>query len=282
MRLSSLSAWVVALAFWPAAALASHCTPQDCTGDLDGDGTIELADLSDLLENFGCCSPAACYDAGADLDGNGCVGLEDLSALLANFGVVCVFQYPPPPANVEAEQIALEMLGPAGPLFASAETVARIAADLAAIRAFEPSLAGQTHSPEWAATDLLVSVNPSVPHDDFDCLNDFYQAEIVGFLPSLNLYTLRFPRMLNPEAMAVIYDQSPEVDYAEPNGFIGGQNFWTPTPRSGGVWQWNVDDGFMDCFDGCDCHRVFVFQTTEAGTVTLVSYDEFGAPWCPF
>ena len=65
------------------------------------------------------------------------------------------------------------------------------------------------------------------------------------------------------------------------NGIIGGENFWRPTVLGGGVWRWEVDDGFMDCFDGCDCHRVFTFETTADGQVTLIDYDESGAPWCP-
>ncbi len=60
-----------------------------CIGDLDGDGQIGLADLSDLLENYGCCAADACYDENADIDADGCVGLGDLSELLSVFGSDC-------------------------------------------------------------------------------------------------------------------------------------------------------------------------------------------------
>ncbi|MEP0846246.1 MAG: hypothetical protein HRF50_05420 [Phycisphaerae bacterium] len=264
------------------ASFADHCPLGGCTGDLNGDRAVDLADLSDLLENFGCCVGDGCYDANADLDASGCVDLPDLSALLSNFGGGCpLFEYPPPATNDEAEQIALEMLGPGGGLFADAAVIARVAQDLDAIRAFEASLANQFHSPEWAAEDLLVAVDPGLPHDDFLCLNEYYQAVITGEIPSLHLYVLQFPRALNPEAMALIYAAAPEVEYAEPNGFIGGENYWRPTVRAGGVWEWSIDDGFMDCFDGCDCHRAWVFQTTAAGEVTLISFDYYGQPWCP-
>jgi hypothetical protein len=71
-------------------AAGGGCPNPGCEqGDLDGDCVVGLADLSDLLENFGCCSPAACYDANADIDGSGCNDLGDLSALLEEFGLDC-------------------------------------------------------------------------------------------------------------------------------------------------------------------------------------------------
>ncbi len=69
---------------------APGCPIPGCAeGDLDGDCMVGLADLSDLLENFGCMSADACYDANADIDGDGTNGLGDLSALLEQFGTNC-------------------------------------------------------------------------------------------------------------------------------------------------------------------------------------------------
>ena len=48
------------------------------------------------------------------------------------------------------------------------------------------------------------------------------------------------------------------------------------------VLRYEIDDGFLDCFDGCDCHRIWVFDVNQAGEVTLVSFEEFGQPWCDF
>ncbi|MEP0845308.1 MAG: hypothetical protein HRF50_00645 [Phycisphaerae bacterium] len=56
-------------------------------GDLDGDGEVDLADLSRLLSAFGTCVGDAAFDSGADLDADGCIGLADLSVLLTNFGL---------------------------------------------------------------------------------------------------------------------------------------------------------------------------------------------------
>ncbi len=72
--------------FW---AVASSVAPEECPEDLDGSGTIDLADLSELLSSFGLCSGDAGYVPGADLDGSGCVELADLSGILTSFGLMC-------------------------------------------------------------------------------------------------------------------------------------------------------------------------------------------------
>jgi photosystem II stability/assembly factor-like uncharacterized protein len=51
-------------------------------GDLDGDGDVDLADLSILLGGYGC-TGGHCT---GDIDGDGDTDLNDLSALLANYG----------------------------------------------------------------------------------------------------------------------------------------------------------------------------------------------------
>ena len=61
-------------------------TPVSCPADLDGDGTVGLADLSILLASFG---TSGATPADGDLDGDGDVDLADLSALLNVFGTAC-------------------------------------------------------------------------------------------------------------------------------------------------------------------------------------------------
>jgi hypothetical protein len=63
--------------------------PGDCTlpGDLDGNHHVELADLTQLLSNFGVLHGADPSDG--DGDGDGDVDLADLTLLLSHFGDAC-------------------------------------------------------------------------------------------------------------------------------------------------------------------------------------------------
>jgi hypothetical protein len=60
---------------------------EDCFGDIDHDGDVDIADLAQLLSNYGT-SSGATYEDG-DLDGDGDVELPDLAALLAVYGTTC-------------------------------------------------------------------------------------------------------------------------------------------------------------------------------------------------
>ncbi len=56
-------------------------------GDLDGNGTVDLADLAALLANYD--TPSGMTYADGDLDGDGDVDLSDLAIMLANYGSTC-------------------------------------------------------------------------------------------------------------------------------------------------------------------------------------------------
>ena len=58
---------------------------QGCIGDLDGDGTIGVDDLLQLLGVYG----VACGDCPEDLDGSGVVDIDDLLQLLSVYGTDC-------------------------------------------------------------------------------------------------------------------------------------------------------------------------------------------------
>ena len=261
-----------------AGAAAFLCGPAraalPCAADLDGDGAVGIVDFLQLLSAWGQGGPA-------DINGDGIVTVTDLLGLLSSWGPVA-FDFGPPLPDAEAQQVGLEMLGSAGPLLVPPDIYQRIHLDISAIRHNTAALVGQGHSPAWVPDQLLVSV-PGAQQDEYLCLNEVYQViNIEVISPRLHLYLLTFTGKINVEALTAIYEQAPEVQYAEPNGIIGGENFWVPTPLGGNVWQWDVDDGFWDCFDGCDCHRLYVFQTDGQGNVQLISYQEVGAPWCVF
>ncbi len=57
-----------------------------CPGDLTGDGTVNLSDLSLLLEHYG---QSDATPADGDLDGDGDVDLQDLTALVQLYGSQC-------------------------------------------------------------------------------------------------------------------------------------------------------------------------------------------------
>lgn len=59
----------------------------DCPGDLDGDWDVDLADLAQLLANYG--TPSGAIYTDGDLDFDGDVDLSDLAALLAVYGTTC-------------------------------------------------------------------------------------------------------------------------------------------------------------------------------------------------
>jgi hypothetical protein len=68
--------------FWPVAA-----APPSNPGDVDGDGDVDLEDLTRLLSAFGTCTGDPAYVPEADFDRTGCVELADLTTLLARFGL---------------------------------------------------------------------------------------------------------------------------------------------------------------------------------------------------
>lgn len=269
-----LEAPLIAAAALSACLCRSAGAALPCDADLDRSGDVGITDLLGLLGAWGT-NPGG----PPDFDGGG-VGVTDLLNLLGSWGVLAI-DFGPPLANEEAEQIGLEMLGPDGAILLPQAVYERIVADLVLIRHTQPPLADETHTPAWIPSELLVQLVPNAPLDEYLCLNEIYQVIDADLLFG-TLYVLTFAGNLNVEALAQIYAQAPEVDYAEPNSIIGGSNVWTPTDLGGGVWQWQVDDSWCDCFDGCDCHRVWLFETDADGNIQTLDIQEFGLPWCNF
>lgn len=62
-----------------------ECAAAPCPPDLNGDGVVDLTDLTLLLANFGCVGPSCT----GDLDGDSDTDLSDLTGLLSAFGTNC-------------------------------------------------------------------------------------------------------------------------------------------------------------------------------------------------
>lgn len=67
--------------------IASASVP--CTGDVDGDGSVGLPDLTQMLSAFGACAGDSNYTTATDINADGCVDISDLGLLLGNFGTAC-------------------------------------------------------------------------------------------------------------------------------------------------------------------------------------------------
>ena len=57
----------------------------NCTGDANGDGVVNFADLNTVLANFGSNGPGI----PGDVNDDDVVNFADLNIVLANFGVNC-------------------------------------------------------------------------------------------------------------------------------------------------------------------------------------------------
>ncbi len=73
---------------WTNNATQSGTVPVPCPEDVNGDGTVNVLDLIDLLLCFGLPDTPPC-DTGQDVNGDGTVNVLDLIDLLLAFGTVC-------------------------------------------------------------------------------------------------------------------------------------------------------------------------------------------------
>jgi len=258
---------------------------QDCVGpgDIDGDGAVAVTDLAPLAECLAgpdvFTPPPGCDPiefARADLDEDGDVDLADVAKLLPYVGQE-YFAYGPHRENLEAEMLAMDVTGQ---LRAPDQEYERIRRDLALIRATYPQLQQVIDDTDYVPNQLMVGLDNNLPHDGYKALNEYYLVVSEQIYYSFRLLT--FCDNLNAPVLAPQYAALPEVQWAEPNGLIGIDDFITVTVWSDGTYWYDIDDGFMDCFDGCDCHRVWALTVSPGGTVTLVSYYEWGMPWCDF
>ncbi|MHC4090782.1 MAG: hypothetical protein ACYSUQ_02950 [Planctomycetota bacterium] len=252
------------------------------SGDFNSDGLVGLDDHALFWDCLGGpdvqtppsgCDPASF--ARADQDDDGDVDLFDSALFAASFGNQ-YFDYGPHRDNLEAELLAMDLTGQ---LRAPETEYQRILGDLQLIRSIYTELVTVIDDPDWVSDQLLVGMPTGEPAENYEQLNAYYMAIDEDIHATWRVVT--FCDNLNPVVLAPIYAALPEVNYAEPNYFIGTDDQITITIL-GTTYRYLIDDGFLDCFDGCDCHRVWEIDVTAGGRVALVSYEEWGMSWCVF
>lgn len=271
---------VSVLVCWVAAGAAQ----QTCfgPGDINADSRVNAGDwlaFETCLAGPGVSVPPPGCDPEqfdrADLSGDGDVDLADLAALMRLLGQA-YFEYGPHRDNLEAEMLAMDLRQM---LRAQEVDYQRILRDLALIRAQYAKLQDVIDDTDWVPKQLLLKLVAGQPTAGYQALNRFYQV-VREEVHSWGI-VLTFCDNLNAEVLALEYAALPEVQWAEPNHLIGIDDYIIVTDL-GERWEYWIDDGFMDCFDGCDCHREWILQVDTVGTVYLISYREWGMPWCPF
>jgi hypothetical protein len=262
-------------------AAASDCLP----ADFDADADVDFTDYRQFQLCF--TGPGAQPSPGCDefdLDADSDVDLADYAAFeSAVTGPAFALDYGPSPRpDAEAEQLALEEgLG----LLASDDMYNRIQRDLAAIRQAEPAVATVIHDPAWGASQMIVKVLHGMDTCDYDALNAFYQVTNENFLFTSgggDWYVIFFPGRMRIPLLANHYAALPEVEFADPDSLVGTDDrieiaMLIDPP---GAWRYTIDDGFHDCFDGCDCHVVRTFTVSADAEVTLDNLNCFGFDWC--
>lgn len=263
-----------------APAFAQPCL-DPIPGDVDGDHDVDLDDHAVL---YACltgpdqeASPE-CTNADVDLDRD--VDLADFVALSGAFtGALPRFDYGPSPRDSrEAELLAVET---SGEFLAPDALYDRIVRDLALIRDFDPRTITVVHDERWAPNQAIVKLIDGMGTEEYDEFNRFYQAVDCDNLFS-TWWVVTLPDVvINAVVLSARYAELPEVELAEPNFLIGTDDETTVTPGEG-AYRYRLEDGFHDCFDGCDCFRIYEFTVTDGGDVTLDSYEEIGQEWCEF
>ena len=268
-----------------------------CDADFNDDGSVDVSDFSNhflpcyakgLVQNYPEC-------ASSDFDGNGVVSFQDFAfSFLPQFidgspgPGRTLTPYAPDECvedlSSEATRLNVQSQGPLGDVVADPALSDRIALDLCWMRREEPSLASEMAASRWNPSSLLVALDGPVPSAELEALNATWQATQMEELCPIcgNNVIIDFAQQYNIEALAEIYAQAEGVLYAEPDWLIGNENFYEYEDIGGGEFRWRVDDGFLDCFDTCDCHRDYTFQVSSSGHVALVDYREYGMWWCEF
>ncbi len=157
------------------------------------------------------------------------------------------------------------------------QLVQQIDVDLAAIRAFDDYFETILARPHWTAGDMMIKFTDEAheailagTYTGLDALNAIYGPVTWDHL-LWNWHMLSFSHCYNIPVLDPIYEASPDVLHAEPNGYIGdGGDIYTTE-----VGHYTFHMGWGDCPSGCIYGHYWEF-VVEAGVVTLV--DHWGSP----
>ncbi len=69
--------------------IPDECESTQCPGNVNGDNSVDISDLTLMLAAFGSIAGNPEYDPAADFNQSGSIDLTDLAILLANFGSAC-------------------------------------------------------------------------------------------------------------------------------------------------------------------------------------------------
>lgn len=178
--------------------------------------------------------------------------------------------------NLEALALSLEPTR----VIASQATYDRVVADMAALRALAPELAGIQFAPPYQRSleivfgDVARQSLASQQYTAWNCLNDFYAPMTVAPLadsPTPGLVRVQYERTLNGEVLAELYRQLPGVTSGEPS-YDDGLGTALAARRNGDTFEYFVRTSDSSCGTTCpspiDDTTARHFRSTTAGSVS--------------
>ncbi len=193
-----------------------------------------------------------------------------------------------PRPDAEAEFLAFSMRDQ---LLATDEDYDRISRDLANIRQLFPAMQEIRYFGDYADGELMIMliapINPLISTQQYDETNRFMGLCIEDRFASFAGYdvaTLRFPGRMNMEVLANRYHPSlmPNLhSMSSPVGRIGIDDYIHVTSASekrevitaNTVLIYEFVDGWLDCFDGCECKDIHTLQTDASGDVVFIGRE---------
>jgi hypothetical protein len=181
-----------------------------------------------------------------------------------------------PRADAEAELLAIEA---SGEIVAPQPLYDRVVAELAAIRADQPTLVAIVARPSWPPSSVVISLDEEgiAAYDAgtfhaWDCPNELYHATAIedGFLASL---VVRFAGLYDIRQVLEDYLVVEHVEHAEVE-LTAGDGPDVCVSIDGDLHTYVFDDAGGDCPAGCTEHLYTGFTVDLAGIITaLGSFD---------